>query len=483
MNARSRSRRHRGLLLGSLLLGSILTAPVLAGTTAPRYDLNGNLTSQTTSRGTSDYGYDALDRLKSEAGPGVDQNFDYDANGNRLSDGTNSYTLAPNGNRIQKINGVTVTYDPAGNLLDDGQGRTFTYNAAGRLKEVRVNDTLVASYKYDYRGRRTHQITPQGTTLYHYDARGHLIQTSDAQGIPQQSLHWADDQPIAQVDHGPGGDQIVYLHTDRLNTPRSATDANRTVVWRWEGAAFGNTLPEEDVDGDGVPTVINLRFAGMYSDSETGLYYNGHRYYDPRIGRYISSDPIGLAGGLNTYSYVGNNPLRWIDPLGLWSPGGHDALYNYAFIGILDPSEIAIIQQESRALDISTGIGVSTAYIHSMREPFQSAQAAKAASKKYICDKLKQARGESSRTQALKDFADAAHTITDSFSPEHTDSSGNPRLWFPLLFAGHSWNENHGHETAHDITSDIYGKATAALINAYNEAFSGVSSNQGCGCQ
>jgi hypothetical protein len=166
----------------------------------------------------------------------------------------------------------------------------------------------------------------------------------------------------------------------------------------------------------------------------------------------------------------------------LWSPGGHDALYDYSFNGLLEQEEIAIIQQESRALDKSTGVGTKYANIHSMRKPGQSAQAAKAASKNYICEKLAQARSEPDRNQALRDFADAAHTITDSFSPEHTDRNGNPKLWFPLLFPGHSPNGYIGKETIHDITPDIYQRSMVALINTYNHAF-GNESSANCGCQ
>lgn len=114
-------------------------------------------------------------------------------------------------------------------------------------------------------------------------------------------------------------DKVVYLQTDHLGTPRAATDAAKRVVWRWEmqSDAFGADGAQQDPDGDGVATIIYLRFPGQYYDAESGLHYNWNRYYDPSLGRYISSDPIGLAGGLNTFGYVGQSPLNQTDMNGL----------------------------------------------------------------------------------------------------------------------------------------------------------------------
>ncbi|MCB0523247.1 MAG: hypothetical protein KDC86_01890 [Saprospiraceae bacterium] len=132
-----------------------------------------------------------------------------------------------------------------------------------------------------------------------YDNSGNLI----------REYVWLNGSPLAQVDAG-SPEVLTYLHTDHLATPRFGADASGSTVWTWESGAFGTEAPTGSA-------TVNLRFPGQYFDAETGLHYNWNRTYNPAIGRYVSSDPIGLAGGLNTFAYATLSPLVFIDPEGL----------------------------------------------------------------------------------------------------------------------------------------------------------------------
>jgi RHS repeat-associated protein len=89
------------------------------------------------------------------------------------------------------------------------------------------------------------------------------------------------------------------------------------VVWRWDNDPFGLSAANEDPDGDTVSFEYGQRFLGQYFDAESGRTYNYFRNYDSAVGRYLESDPIGLAGGANTYQYVDGNPTAMVDPVGL----------------------------------------------------------------------------------------------------------------------------------------------------------------------
>ncbi len=107
------------------------------------------------------------------------------------------------------------------------------------------------------------------------------------------------------------------VHADQIGAPVLITDATGTAVWSAQYAPFGQATINSDVDGDGTDVVCNLRFPGQYFDAESGLHYNWHRYYEPRSGRYITLDPIGLDGGINSYAYSGDDPINSVDILGL----------------------------------------------------------------------------------------------------------------------------------------------------------------------
>ncbi len=107
------------------------------------------------------------------------------------------------------------------------------------------------------------------------------------------------------------GLELYAVHGDHLGTPRMITDKDQRVVWRASHKPFGQAKVDiEDI-------TFHQRFPGQRFDIESRLHYNYFRDYDPSLGRYIQSDPIGLGDGLNTYAYVGGSPLLFSDPFGL----------------------------------------------------------------------------------------------------------------------------------------------------------------------
>ena len=458
------------------------------------YDAGNRITALNSTANPSlnqSYGYDNDDRVTGAVLPSTTYGFAYDAVGNRTSKttgaNTDQFTYSPTANQIATLTpagagSITYSYDQAGNTESDGNNQ-YSYDARGRLQSI-VSAAGTTMYQYNYLGQRLSKTSPSGTvTLYHYDVQGHLIAewTTAGGAATAHEYVYLGDTPVAMFVAGSTPTPYA-IYTDHLNTPRLIQNAANQAAWSWDNLEpFGTNADNENPGGLGT-FVFNLRYPGQYFDTESTTHYNYYRDYNPGVGRYVESDPIGLRGGLNTYAYAGGSPLWRIDLWGLWSPGGHDAFYFNTFVGVLSSAEIETIQAESRRLDIATGVGIAGANIHSMRKPFQSVANAIAARNKFICDNLQEARDAPDRDQALKHFADAAHTITDYYSPKHTDSSGNPRIWVPGLVWGHSPNEYIGGETAKDITPEIYDQVQAALVDAYNLAF-GAGSMPVCGCK
>ncbi len=267
------------------------------------HDPIGNITA------TSDdsYTYDALYRLIGENS----DSYTYDAIANRLTGKGVTYIYPSDSSRLSDIGVVSVTTDAAGNITQDVT-RSYVIDAAGHVETVSVGGSVVGSYVYDANNQRAYKNAGGTVTHYVYGKNGFLYGEYDAAGNVIREYVYLNGEPIAQIDGGalPSGETLAYLHTDHLGTPRVASNDSGVSVWSWDSDAFGNGTPSGSA-------TVNLRFTGQYWDDESGLHYNWNRYYDPQTGRYVSSDPIGLDGGLNTFAYVEANPVLNFDPRGL----------------------------------------------------------------------------------------------------------------------------------------------------------------------
>jgi RHS repeat-associated protein len=280
------------------------------------YDDAGNLTSKTVNGTTTTYGYDNVNQLTSEAKTGYSASYTYDANGNRTS---------------KTLGGVTDTY-----TVDDGD----------KLTSVSQGSTTIKSYGYDAAGRTTSVVSSAGTTTLSYDYESRVTGITYPGGATNSFAYNGLDTRVGKVDsagtstyrrdgagvtdpvlsdgtafYTPGVSQrrsgvTIYDLSDRLGTASTQTNASSTTTATRTYDAFGILTANS-----GTPAGP-FGFAGTdgyQEDADSGLKLLGHRYYDASTGRFLTRDPS--KSGRSWYAYCANNPLKSLDPLGLFTIG------------------------------------------------------------------------------------------------------------------------------------------------------------------
>ncbi len=254
---------------------------------------------------TRTFRYDVMDRLDHHNGPDGSYYYLYDDNGNRRRNNSyyyDNHSYQPGTNRLTTKPGQDYSYNANGNVTRVDGGYP-SYDNRNRVAAFWDNSWTTTHYDYNAFGERTRKTRGSFDQRFVYGDSAQLLHERGSQGTIDYI--YLNGQPIAMVRNG----SLYFVHTDHLGRPERVT-SGATTIWQANNTAFGGDTAWGYFE-------LNLRFPGQYFDSESGLYYNYFRYYDPATGRYILSDPIGLSGGLNRYSYANNKPTMYVDPFGL----------------------------------------------------------------------------------------------------------------------------------------------------------------------
>jgi RHS repeat-associated protein len=289
--------------LGGPGTGNTMTYTPNSGLSAANDSVNGNWS----------YGYDALSRIASASkSGGASLSFDIDRNANRWHQNPSGQgaqlSFDSSTNHVASGNGVT--YDAAGNVINDGT-HSYTYDAEYRI--TKVDGGTTATYLYDAFGRRAQRVVGPNTYDELYDLGGNVVVELTPSGAAAGYEVFMGGRHLATYS----SNLTFFAHTDWLGTERVRTDPSGNVAVSCISNPYGDNQVCTGNDQS------RIHYAGMEYDSESSLYHTLFRYYNPRLGLWMTPDPAGLAaadGGdpqsLNRSAYVGNSPINSLDPLG-----------------------------------------------------------------------------------------------------------------------------------------------------------------------
>lgn len=256
---------------------------------------------------TKTFTYDNIDRLTQTTNGTVDENYAFDAVGNRNSSHrSNTYNYQAN-NKLISTQTASYSYDANGNLLSksDGSGNwIYNWDYENRMTSARrLNKTV--RYQYDALGRRVsrHGKGVGATAKYTYDGLD-VVMNEGNEGTVKYQNGLGIDTKLKMIVNG----QAKYFLQDHLGSTVGLTDTSGALVSAATYDLFGNSANN---------LTTRYQYTGRERDEFTGLMYYRARWYDANLGRFISEDPIGFEGGdINLFGYVGNNSINKIDPMG-----------------------------------------------------------------------------------------------------------------------------------------------------------------------
>ncbi|MFN0278160.1 MAG: RHS repeat-associated core domain-containing protein [Pyrinomonadaceae bacterium] len=417
------------------------------------------------------------------------ESYSYDAVGNRTMSG---YTTGAF-NRLTATNSASYSYNNNGSMTGKTVGSTswsYGRDRENRLISASTGDTM--NYAYDALGRRTSShfvpfiasTNDPAPTRFTYDGPDVIL--DDNSNLETTSL--------VKYQNAPGIDNKLAMTGDQRTNYFLQDHLGSTVgLAATSGGVEANSY---DSFGNSTNSSFSSRyqFTGREFDSFSGLQYSRARFYDPQIGRFISEDPIGFAGGINLYAYVGNRPTMFADPTGLfpswWKFNYHADITRHGLYGLASPGQIEAVVSANTDYDRRTQDSIYAPY-HAMSRPGQSPEEARAEAnesvRKRICEARKFA-AQGNEAAAMSSLGPATHTVQDNYSPAH---SGFKPAW------PNHWLSNIAFYPAHVLwetafpgseNKDNAARATTDVWRYYKGAplpidFFGGPTGSGAGCQ